>query len=124
MKFPQKFLLPAGVLIALILIAVFVVPFILNVPINENNSKINYACNTDSDCIVKTTGYHGEGVCNSPIKRCTNANSPEYTRQYEFPNILAICPALGMVNPNSCKCENNICTSYAPGPRGEPIKLK
>ena len=93
--------------LVLILIILFIHPYIVNFFINSYNIKVNYSCNTDSDCIGKYIGkvqYVFENTC-------FNKDSRVPIGKYNPTDIFHSSIKTNEVTANSCTCEYNRCVS-------------
>ncbi|MBU1135471.1 MAG: hypothetical protein KKG13_03055 [Nanoarchaeota archaeon] len=70
----------------------------------NHNAQLDYSCNTDNDCVIKTAGC---GICHSSYRACMNNDSMEGVC-YETENPTSGCLAM-TINPTSCRCVNSEC---------------
>jgi len=73
--------------------------------VDYHNSKIDYSCKINADCIADVTGTN----CGGAKYGCVNKNSVKYDISNYNP--IATCESMN-VPPTNCACENNRCVGY------------
>ena len=93
--------------IIIVLIAIFsyfsAYPFIIKTMEKSHNAQIDYSCNTDKDCVIKTAGC---SMCSGTYGSCMNKDSIEGVC-YRGGDELN-CDAITL-SPTACMCVDNKC---------------
>ncbi len=98
----KKRVIILGFVIVLIIIFIIVFYIYEGPYANYNNQKIDYSCNTDNDCVVKSLGCD----CCGHKSGCVNKKSVNGICKNIFGNFMCQCIHL---MPQGCKCVNNKC---------------
>ena|SRR3989344_1216890 len=95
------------ILILIVIFLIFAYFVIDNYRISKHNEKIDYSCNLNEDCVIKTVG---RGVCGSVMQRCVNANSVSAILKPVGGRV--VCEAID-TPPEKCECIRNTCISFS-----------
>jgi len=100
----KKLLIIIIVVGILLIISPFAYFFLKSAYADWHNKRIDYSCNVDADCVVKSTGCN----CCGYTSACMNKDS--VSGICDIPTSQMVCECINP-RPTTCECINNKCQS-------------
>jgi len=98
----KKLIILIIVVVILLIISSFVYSFLKRSYVVGHNSRIDFSCNVNSDCIVKTSGCN----CCGNTASCMNKNSVSGICNLKKSEMMCDCAEPRIT---ACECINNKC---------------